>query len=51
MGQQLERLERLERCQPDALAGAAHLLGSGHDRFDDFLLARAAANVAVHEML
>src|SRR5918994_2874606 len=34
-----------------SMASRAHLLCSGDDGFDDFLIARAAADITVHEML
>jgi hypothetical protein len=40
-----------EANERDALMGAAHVLCRSHNRFDDLLVARTAANIAVHEML
>ena len=42
---QLERFEFFER-----LRAFAHLFRRGHYRFDNFFVARAAANIAMHEM-
>ena len=44
----MERLEHLELLE--RLSLHPHLLRRGHDRLDDFFIAGAAANVAMHEM-